>query len=76
VVVGSQIGFQLGSPANPGHQWNPAYGITCFLGASMRYAVDLAGQRLTSGMVHGPEFGLTPRNAREALGAVVIPKAM
>jgi hypothetical protein len=37
--------------------------------------LDLADQRLTSGMVHGPEFGLTPWNAREALGAVFIPKA-
>src|SRR5580704_8062364 len=31
--------------------------------------LDLAGQRLTSGIRHGPEFGLTPWNARQALGA-------
>jgi hypothetical protein len=37
--------------------------------------LDLADQWLTSAMVHGSEFGLTPWNAREALGTVFIPKA-
>jgi hypothetical protein len=31
--------------------------------------LNLADQRLTSEMVHGPGFGLTPWNAREAVGA-------
>jgi hypothetical protein len=36
-VVGSQIGFQSGSPANPKHQWNPAWRtISSLFGASVR----------------------------------------
>jgi len=75
VVVGSQIGFQLGSPANPRTPVESGLWDFLLLRRSRAARLDLAGQRLTSEMVHGPELGLTLWNARGALGAVFIPKA-